>query len=173
MKTKIDKVATIWAVAGGIILFAITFVTVTNVGAFALDRIARLFGGTVTALPGYEDFVRLAISMAALMFFPYCQSRSGHVAVDLFVAYLPKSMQRLIDSVVLLLMGGLALFLAYWMAQGMLETRSDEAVSRVLGWPQWPFYIPGIVSLFLWAAVAAMQFRTVPQTGQVPEGNAR
>ena len=39
----------------------------------------------------------------------------------------------------------------------MLETRADGALSRVLGWPEWPFYLPGIVSLLLWAAVAAVQ----------------
>ena len=57
----------------------------------------------------------------------------------------------------LLAMAALALFLAYWMVHGMIETRSDGALSRVLGWTEWPFYIPGIVSLVLWATVAASQ----------------
>jgi hypothetical protein len=43
------------------------------------------------------------------------------------------------------------------MAIGMTETRADQAVSRVLGWPEWPFYLPGLVSLALWAVVAAME----------------
>ena len=40
---------------------------------------------------------------------------------------------------------------------GMLETHADAAVSRVLGWPEWPFYIPGIASLVLWALIALAQ----------------
>ena len=34
---------------------------------------------------------------------------------------------------------------------------ADGALSRVLGWPEWPFYLPGIASLLLWASVAALQ----------------
>jgi hypothetical protein len=43
------------------------------------------------------------------------------------------------------------------MVLGLLETRADGALSRVLGWPEWPFYLPGIASLLLWAAIAAQQ----------------
>ncbi len=131
--------------------------TVTNAGAFLADRIARAFGGTVAGLPGYEDFVRLAVSSAALMLIPYCQQRRGHIAVDLLVTRMPKRVRRLLDRMSLAAMAAAALFLAYWMVYGMIETRADHALSRVLGWPEWPFYLPGIVSLLLWAAIAAVQ----------------
>lgn len=157
MRALLEKAATWWALMGGAILLAIVLVTAVNVGAFGLDRVARLFGGTVTALPGYEDFVRLAISAAALMLFPYCQLHRGHVVVDLLVSRVPRGLQRTLDTISLLAMAGLALFLAYWMVLGMLETRADGALSRVLGWPEWPFYLPGIASLVLWATIAAYQ----------------
>ncbi len=157
MRALLEKTVTWWALMGGAILLAIVLVTAVNVGAFGLDRIARLFGGTVTALPGYEDFVRLAISAAALMLFPYCQLHRGHVVVDLLVSRVPRGLQRTLDTISLLAMAGLALFLAYWMVLGMLETRADGALSRVLGWPEWPFYLPGIASLVLWATIAAYQ----------------
>jgi hypothetical protein len=32
----------------------------------------------------------------------------------------------------------------------------------VLGWPVWPFYLPGIASLVLWAAVALADLRPDP-----------
>ena len=41
----------------------------------------------------------------------------------------------------------------------MVETRADGLVSPVLDWPEWPFYLPGLVSLALWALVAAEQLR--------------
>jgi TRAP-type C4-dicarboxylate transport system permease small subunit len=153
----LERLAVCWALLGGLLLLAIVLVTVTNVGAFALDRIARLFGTTVAGLPGYEDFVRLAVSAAALMLFPYCQLRRGHVAVDLFVNALPPAWQRALDAISLAGMIALAAFLAYWMMLGLLETRADGALSRVLGWPEWPFYAPGVVSLVLWAAIGAVQ----------------
>ena len=157
MRALLGRIAVWWALLGGVLLFAIVFVTVTNVGGFALDRVARLFGGTVYGLPGYEDFVRLAISAAALMLLPYCQLVRGHVAVDLFADMAPRRVQKVLDTFSLAAMGVLALFLAYWMTIGMVETRHDGALSRVLSWPEWPFYLPGIVSLLLWAAVAAVQ----------------
>lgn len=151
-----------WAVAGGVVLLAIVVVTTANAGAFALDRLARAWGGTVSGLPGYEDFVRLAISGAALMFFPYAQARRGHVAVDIFVAWLPAALRRLLDRLWLLATIAIALFLAWWMWFGMLRARADALVTGVLGWPDWPFYLPGIASLILWAAVAAMQLGDPP-----------
>jgi TRAP-type C4-dicarboxylate transport system permease small subunit len=152
-----ERVSAAWAVAGGLVILAIMLVTSVNVGAFALDRLARLFGANVGALPGYEDFVRLAVSCAALMFFPYCQLRRGHVAVDLFVSLFPRVVKRALDRLWLAAIVALALFLAYWMCLGMLETRADRALSPVLGWPEWPFYLPGVISLILWALVAAWQ----------------
>jgi TRAP-type C4-dicarboxylate transport system permease small subunit len=152
-----ERVSAAWAVAGGLVILAIMLVTSVNVGAFALDRLARLFGANVGALPGYEDFVRLAVSCAALMFFPYCQLRRGHVAVDLFVSLFPRVVKRALDRLWLAAIVALALFLAYWMCLGMLETRADRALSPVLGWPEWPFYLPGVISLLLWALVAAWQ----------------
>jgi TRAP-type C4-dicarboxylate transport system permease small subunit len=157
MRALLEKLAAWWAILGGVVLLAIVLVTAANVGAFGLDKIARLFGATVSGLPGYEDFVRLAISGAALMLFPFCQLKRGHLAVDLLVNMTPRAVRRALDAASLVAMAALALFLAYWMVLGLLETRADGALSRVLGWPEWPFYLPGIASLLLWAAIAAYQ----------------
>ena len=157
MRALVEKLASAWALIGGLVLLAVVLVTTANAGAFTLDRLARVFGGTVSGLPGYEDFVRLAVSAAALMLLPYCQLRRGHVAVDLFARWLPPRIRQALDTAIALAMAALAAFLAFWMTAGLLETRADGALSRVLGWPEWPFYLPGIASLLLWAAVAALQ----------------
>ena len=73
---------------------AIVLVTAANAGAFAADRLAGAWGGAVAGLSGYEDFVRLTIGCAALMFMPHAQARRGHVAVDIFVEYLPVRLRR-------------------------------------------------------------------------------
>ena len=153
----ITSLARIWAILGGAILLSIVAVTVINVGAFALDRLARLAGESVSALPGYEDYVRLAVGAAVPMLLPWCQVQRGHLAVDLFLSRAPDAFKRAIDRLSLLLMAALSLFLAYWMTLGLLETRDDGALSRVLGWQEWPFYITGILSLSLWSVVALAQ----------------
>lgn len=157
MGAKLERVVSGWALIGGALLIAIVLVTTLNVAAFSLDRLARLVGTSVAGLPGYEEFVRLAVSAAALMFFPYCQLRYGHVNVDLFAKHFPARVQRVLDVMWLLSIATLAMGLAWYMLEGMWETKGDNTVSPVLGWPEWPFYAPGIVSLVLWAIVAVCQ----------------
>ncbi len=157
MARALHRLTTLWALLGGAGLLAIMVVTTTNVAAFLADAAAELFGADVAALSGYEDFVRLMIGPSALAFLPYCQLQRGHVAVDIFVDQLPGRVQRAMDRFFCLAMALLALFLLYSMTLGMLETRSDQVVTAVIGWPEWPFYAPGLVSLALWAAVSLTQ----------------
>jgi TRAP-type C4-dicarboxylate transport system permease small subunit len=156
LRRVVERVVLWWALLGGIGLLLIVAATAFNIGAFAADMVARRFDASVTAFPGYEDFVRLTVSAAVPMLFPYCQLRRGHVAVDLLVDRMPPAAQRAIEAISLIGMTLLVLFLLYWMAIGIAETRSDQAVSRVLGWPEWPFYLPGLISLALWALVAGL-----------------
>jgi len=157
MSMVLRRLADGFALLGGLILLAIVAVTTTNTFAFILDRVAGIFGADVAGLPGYEDFVQLAISCAALMFFPYCQANRGHVSVELLMDRMPRALQRAIDFLWLAVTVAVALFLAYWMVFGMLEVRSDQVVTSVLGWPTWPFYIPGLLSMILWALITASQ----------------
>lgn len=157
MTALLRRTVDLFAMLAGVILLIIVLVTVTNTGAFILDRIAGFFGANVAGLPGYEDFVQLAISGAALMFFPFCQANRGHVAVELFMQQLPKSVQTAADKAWLTLTALVGAFLVYWMVFGMMEARDDGAVTAVLGWPVWPFYAPGIVAMALWALVAVAQ----------------
>jgi len=157
MTAVVYRFTSAWAIAAGLVLVSIVLVTVTNVGAFTLDRVLAFADIDVQGLPGYEDYVRLAVSCAALMFVPWCQARRGHVAVDFFIEMMPSPVQRALDKLWLSLTVILALFLAFTMTIGMMETYSDNELSRVLGWPNWPFYLPGIVSMALWAMVAALQ----------------
>lgn len=154
---SLKNLADVFALAGGILLLLIVLVTTTNATAFILDQGARLFDANVPALPGYEDFVSLAISCAALMLFPLCQVKRGHVAVDLFTARFPARLNYLIDGLWLAFMAAVIFFLAWWMVIGLLQQMEDDAVKGVLGWAIWPFYIPGIASLLLWGAIAAFQ----------------
>ena len=71
-------------------------------------------------------------------------------------------MQRTIDRVWLVLTAAVALFLGWWMAYGLIEARADGMLTSVLGWPVWPFYLPGIAAMALWAAIALAQIRGAP-----------
>lgn len=157
MKNVLNKAAAWFAVIGGFLALLIAVVTIVNVTAFGLDKLARLFDANFPAIIGYEDFVSMIVSSAALMFFPYCQVRRGHVAVDVFIKMFPDWFARCVDVISGILMTMLALFLGYMMIRGLIEVRSDNTLSAILGWPVWPFYVPGIASMFLWAMIAGNQ----------------
>jgi TRAP-type C4-dicarboxylate transport system permease small subunit len=159
----LERIVAGWAIAGGLVLLAIVLVTATNVGLYIADALAP---GTVRVVSGYEDIVRLLVSAAALMMLPHCQLRRGHVAVDVFTERLRPTTIRAIERVIHVLMAATALFLGYWMVFGMLETWTGGLVSPVLNWPEWPFYLPGLVSLGLWAVVAAEQLRASVDRGR-------
>lgn len=157
MKDLLTKICLWWVYLAGIALLLIIAVTVVNVSAFGLDKVARSFGANVSGLPGYEDFIRLLMSCVALMFFPWTQLKQGHIAVDFLANRFPEGLQHFLDVFWSIATLGLVIFLIYFMYHGMLESRADNALSAVLGWSEWPFYIPGILSLVLWGVVLIYQ----------------
>lgn len=154
MRSILQKITVFWALAGGVLLLGIVAVTMVNVSGFIANMVARNFGGYVSGLSGYEDAVTLAIGMAALSFFPYCQATKGHISVDLFTNFLSDRSLRIIEIISDIFITIIAFFLGYMMIEGALQIKSDTALSPVLEWPVWPFYIPGIISCFLWGIVA-------------------
>ncbi len=147
----LERLAAAFAIAGGTILLAIAAVTGINVLLYLADLVAP---GRLGIVRGYEDLVRLGVGAAVPLLFPWCELRRGHVAVELLVERLPAGAQRALETVGVALGAAIALFLAFWMAQGLVETRADGLVAGVLGWPEWPFYVPGLAALLLWAAIA-------------------
>lgn len=150
-----------WALLGGIILIIIMGVTSLNVLGFALDRVARLLGQHISGLSGYEDFVRLSIACAISMFLPYCQLHKGHIVVDICHALFHPKFRQYTDVIYTILLTIFVVFLSYWMVIGMIENSHDNALSPILGWQIWLFYIPVIVSLWLWGFTILHQLFTI------------
>jgi len=144
------------ALYGGGALLIIVAMTMVNAAGFGLDAVARAWGGAVPGLSGYEEVVALLVGGAALSFLPWCQVRGGHVAVDLFTQTLPRSLTAIIDRLTHGLTAMLALFLGLRMVAGMLEARADGVVSSVHSWPEWPFWVPGVIATLTWSLTAAV-----------------
>lgn len=157
MEKQLRKMCLWWVYLSGILLLLVVLMTVLNISAFGLDKIARMYGSNVGALPGYEDLVRLSMSCIALMFFPWAQAERGHISVDFFANKFSSNWQKYLDILWLSCTLILVVFLGILMFLGMLESREDGALSSVLGWTEWPFYIPGIISLSLWSLVLFFQ----------------
>lgn len=157
LEGRLKKICLWWVYLAGLLLLIVVLTTVINIAAFGLDKVARIFDSNVSALSGYEDLVRLLTSCVALMFFPWAQAQRGHVAVDFFANKFSGKTQQVLDILWLTCTLILVVFLAVLMFMGMLESYEDGSVSTTLGWAEWPFYSPGIISLILWAIVLAFQ----------------
>ncbi len=157
MESKLRKLCLWWLYFAGILIVILILTTVINIGAFGLDKVARIFDTNVSALSGYEDLVRLLTSCIALMFFPWAQAQRGHVAVEFFADKFSEKLQAKLDIVWLSCTLLLVIFLGVLMCFGLIESYEDASVSTTLGWFEWPFYIPGIISLILWTAVLFFQ----------------
>ncbi|WP_331774680.1 TRAP transporter small permease [Sulfurospirillum sp. 1612] len=157
MENQLRKLCLWWVYLAGILLLIIILTTVIDISASGIDRIVRNYGYSVEGLPGYEDLVRLLVSSIALMFFPWTQLERGHISVEFFTDSLSTKWLMILDKIWLSLTFCLVIFLMIMMYFGMLESKGDNALSRILGWEEWRFYIPGLISLFLWALVLIYQ----------------
>lgn len=162
------RVVTLWALLGGVLLLVIVLATAINAAGFTANTLARIWGGSVAGLPGYEDGVTMLVGVAALAMFPYCQLVGGHAAVDVFLERAPAWADRAINVFSAVLMAVVALALAAMLAQGTLEVRSDRTETAVLGWPVWIFMPTAVFSCLLWALAALQALFKTPEADNGP-----
>lgn len=143
-----------WALMGGALLLGIVLATAINAAGFTGNAVARMWGGNVPGLPGYEDAVQMLVGVAALAMFPYAQLYNAHAAVDVFMQYAPAWANRIITIVTAVLLAAAALWMAYMLILGTAEVRADNVETTVLGWPVWIFMPFAVLSCILWAVAA-------------------
>lgn len=156
MRALLIKTITGWALMGGALLLMIVAATAVNAAGFGAHFIARIFGGTVSGLPGYEDAVTMLVGVAALAMFPYAQLHHAHAAVDTFMQKAPAWANRVVYLLSALAVAGIALAMAYMLTLGTLEVRADRVETTVLGWPVWVFMPMAVMSCMLWACAALL-----------------
>ncbi|QFU09216.1 Tripartite ATP-independent periplasmic transporters, DctQ component [Rhodobacteraceae bacterium THAF1] len=157
LRISLERIIRAWALLGGLVLLVIVGLTAVNAAGFTADAVAGALGGNVSGLPGYEDAVTLFVGVAALAMFPYCQMVGGHAAVDVFMSRAPGWANRSVALLSGLLIAAFAIWLAWMLSLGTLETRSDATETAVLGWPVWIFMPTAVVSCVLWALATLLQ----------------
>ena len=98
------------AIVGGLVLCAITLMSVASITGRAL------IGVGLGPVPGDFEMVEVGTALAVFFFLPWCYLKGGHATVDLFYMHLPKSMKWLVDtfSDVIMLVLWLALTWMLW-----------------------------------------------------------
>lgn len=157
VQKAIERLIALWALFGGVLLLLIVVATAINAAGFTGNMIARLWGGNVPGLSGYEDGVTLLVGVAALAMFPYCQLHGGHAVVDVFMQKAPRWANTMSSTISSVLVIGLGLWMAWMLVRGTLQLRSDNVETAVLGWPVWVFAATAVPSCILWSLAAGLR----------------
>jgi TRAP-type C4-dicarboxylate transport system permease small subunit len=143
------RAATGVAVLGGLVLFALTLLTVISVvGRAAFSA----------PIPGDFELVELGMAVAIFAFLPYCQIVRGNVIVDLFTTRASPQTRALLDGIGNLLFTAIAALLTWRVALGGLEIRSYHETTMVLQVPVWWGYVPAVIFLTFLTVVCAYTF---------------
>ena len=140
------RAATGIALLGGLVLFALTLLTVISVvGRAAFSA----------PIPGDFELVELGMAVAIFSFLPYCQIVRGNVIVDLFTSKASPRTRALLDGIGNLLFTAIAAVLTWRVAVGGIEIRSYRETTMVLQVPVWWGYVPAVAFLAFLTVVCA------------------
>jgi TRAP-type C4-dicarboxylate transport system permease small subunit len=119
------------AAAGGLVLVAITLMSVASIASrFLTDK----------GLLGDFELVQLGCAVAVAAFLPWGQMRGNHVMVDFFTDGLSLRAKNGLDALGALLLALCATVLAWRMVIGTVELRLSQESSMLLGVPTWYAY---------------------------------
>lgn len=148
--TGIERLLTgickIVAAAGGLVLLAITVITVVSVVGRTLFN---------TPLPGDFELIELGSAIAIFAFLPYCQIRKGNVIVDFFTAGASPATTHLLSAVGDLIFMLIAGLLTWRLIYGALDFFEYTEQTMVLRLPIWWAFVPILPASALLTVVCA------------------
>ena len=145
MTRVLDGLARGVALAGGVILVALTLMSVASVAGRALLG---------TPVPGDFELVQIGCGAAIAAFLPYCQLRRGNIIVDFFTTRASPRVQGALDTLGAVLVALVMAVLAWRTALGMLAVKAAGEVSMIVSFPIWIGYAAIVPSLVLATLVA-------------------
>jgi len=145
----VGALARFLAILGGLVLLAITVMTVLSISGRALISLG--FG----PVPGDFELVEAGVAFAVFAFLPWCHYRRGHVTVDLFVeAFGPRGLAAfsLAGNV---LMTAAAALIAWRLGLGLADKLAYGETTFILQFPVWWPYAAALAGAWLFALTAA------------------
>jgi TRAP-type C4-dicarboxylate transport system permease small subunit len=152
LESFVTKIARWTAMAGGLVLVAITLITVVSITGRAL-----VFAG-FKPVPGDFELVEAGTAFAVFSFLPWCLINRGHASVEIFTAHFPGFANRLIDLVTHALMLAVALLITWRHFDGTLDKYGNGETTFILQFPLWWAYAASLVGAFIFIVVAAFCF---------------
>ena len=144
LAASVERLARVFAMAGGMLLIAIVGMTVASV-------LGRYFFGT--PIPGDYELTELACGIAVFAFLPYCQVTNANVVVDFFTSRLSARRRAVLDgvhSVAFTIMAGL---IAWRLFVGGMRKLGDGETTLFLEIPIYSAYFLALIAAGLLTAV--------------------
>ena len=145
----LENVCRAFALVGGAILIALSFITVFSVlGRYFLN----------TPISGDFEMVEIGCAVGVSAFLPYCQLRQGNVIVDFFTHNLPDKLKNILDAIGCLLVTLMAFLIAWRSGLGGYDLFRYNDQTMILQFPTWLGFliiIPCFVLLTLVGLVTA------------------
>ncbi|WP_240484762.1 TRAP transporter small permease [Pseudoponticoccus marisrubri] len=113
--------------------------------------------GSTLGLGGFRgefELVELACAACASLFLPLCQLSRGHVMVDVFTNWMPRSTNRTVDALWTLLFAAVWALLCWRLFHGLLEIRGYGDRTMLLRAPLWWAYVPAVLGTGLSSVIA-------------------
>jgi TRAP-type C4-dicarboxylate transport system permease small subunit len=145
----VTNIARWTAMAGGLVLVAITLITVVSITGRAF--VAAGLG----PVPGDFELVEAGTAFAVFSFLPWCLINRGHASVEIFTVSFPQLANRLIDLVTHILMLAVALLITWRHLDGTLDKYGNGETTFILQFPLWWAYAASLVGAFIFIIVAA------------------
>lgn len=122
------------AILGGLVLIAVTALTVVSITGRALISLG------LGPVEGDFELVQVGVGFAIFSFLPWCQLIRGHATVDVFTSRLPIRINRAIDVVAEILMSAVIILIAWRLWFGMIDKLRYGETTYILQFPiWWPF----------------------------------
>jgi TRAP-type C4-dicarboxylate transport system permease small subunit len=179
------------AILGGVVLVAITALTMASILGRAVVTVAYSHtpdylafldlplgwlraGARVLAshgigpVPGDYEMVQDGTGFAIFAFLPWCQLNRGHATVDVFTSFLPDWTNRWIDLVSELLMTAVILLIAWRLGVGAVDKMRYGETTFILQYPVWWGYAFAMVGAVV--AVIVSLYMLAVRVGEVVTG---
>lgn len=150
----VNRLARIFALAGGIVLsFLIVLTCVSVLGrgintflhsafmkSFAPDLAQTLLATGVGPVNGDFELVEAGVAFAIFAFIPLCQLNGAHASVDIFTAGLSRTTNRVLSIVIEIVFAAVLILIAWQLWAGMTSKMQSGQTTFLLQFPVWWSY---------------------------------
>lgn len=164
MTTWVFRLARASAIVGGLVLCAITLMSVVSIAGRALAGVG------LGPVPGDFELVEVGTGVAVFLFLPWTYLRGGHATVDLLYQHLPAAVQRLIRVISDVLMLVLWVVLTWRLWDGLLEKREYLETTFILQMPVWWAYAACVVGAVIGCLAYLTQVAITLGVARYPAG---